>query len=81
MDKAKWIERFAGHFYLDIMTRGYDVHVCARGMNVHNPVAIVSLEHGGAIFFKTCPTLEEAKKEAEDAYRNILTQALEELGG
>jgi hypothetical protein len=73
---AKWIERFSGHFYLDIVTHGYDVRADFRG---DQPIAIVNLEHGGELFFERCTTLDEAKEKAVEAYRAILANALKEL--
>ena len=78
---VKWIERFPGHFYLDILTEGYDVHVCARGGNWMRPVAMVgpTTDCTGVLFHEPCATLEEAQAKAVEAYRAILTQALAEI--
>lgn len=75
---AKWIQRFVDHWYLDILTHGYDVHCRPHGDG--GWASMVDTEQGCSLFFDQCETLEEAQANAALAYKLILIAALEEVG-
>jgi hypothetical protein len=78
--KARWYERFPGHFFLYLKHKAYDVHVCIRGDNCLRPVAMVSIGGGGPnLFWEQCVDVKEAQEKAQGAYRRILLGLLEEV--
>lgn len=75
---AKWIERFRGHYYLDVLAPGYDVH--CRPHADGGWASLVDTETGRSLFFDRCGTLGEAQENAALAYKLILIAALHEVG-